>query len=158
MKKVVFVKLGIMLFMQYMLFAVWWVPFAAYLNQMGTLESYQISLILGAMAIGSMASPLIGMFADRFFPSQKILAGLNLLVAAFLLLAAQQTGFAGKMITVTLTLLCYMPTWSLTSAIAMTHVSSEQFPRLRLAGAIGWVASGLFSITAIHVFKAQAFD
>jgi len=40
----------------------------------------------------------------------------------------------------------------------MTHISSEQFPRIRLLGTIGWVASGLFSMVAIHVFKTPEFD
>ena len=98
------------------------------------------------------------MIADRYLSSEKLLAGLNLLVTLFLFLATHQMRFAGLMITVTLAMLCYMPTWSLTSSIAMTHISSEQFPRLRILGSIGWVASGLFSMVAIHVFKVKLFD
>ena len=156
--KSIYIKLGIMLFMQYLLFAVWWVPFAAYLSNLPNIGTNQMSLILGSMAIGSMAAPLVGVIADRYISSEKLLAGLNLLVAVFLLLATQQTYFIGLMITITLAMLCYMPTWSLTSSIAMTHISSEQFPRLRLLGSIGWVASGIFSMVAIHVFKVQLFD
>ena len=158
MKKIIFLKLGIMMFMQFLLFAVWWVPFAAYLNNMTHLDTYQVSLILCSMAFGSIASPLVGLIADRYIASEKLLTGLNLLVAFFLFLATQQTHFAGLMITVTLAMLCYMPSWSLTSSIAMTHVSSEQFPRIRILGTIGWVASGIFSMVAIHIFKVQAFD
>ena len=157
MKNLNYLKLGVMMFMQYMLFAVWWVPFAAYLNNLPHIETGQMSLILSSMAIGSMAAPLVGVIADRYLSSEKLLAGLNLLVALFLFLATQQTHFAGLMITVTLAMLCYMPSWSLTSSIAMTHISSEQFPRIRILGSIGWVASGLFSIIAIQLFKVQ-FD
>jgi hypothetical protein len=60
------VKLSLMMFFQYMMFAVWWVPLAAYLTNMG-LGGIQKSLVLSSMAIGCMASPLIGMVADRFF-------------------------------------------------------------------------------------------
>jgi nucleoside transporter len=155
--KKVFFQLCIMMLMQFFIFAVWWVPLAAYLNNLH-LEMYQISLILCAMAIVSMASPFIGFIADRRFASQKILTVLNLLTAVLLFLAALQTSFPGLMITVTLIMLCYMPTWSLTSSIAMTHVPSELFPRLRLVGTVGWVASGLFSLTAIYVFKLDVFD
>ena len=151
-------QLYIMMLMQYFIFAVWWVPFAAYLSNMLQLEVFQTSLILCAMAIGSMASPFIGFIADRRFPAQKVLAILNLLTAMLLFFAAQQTAFPGLMITVTLVMLCYMPTWSLTSSIAMTHVPAEQFPRMRLMGTIGWVASGAFSLVAIHIFEKEAFD
>jgi len=158
MKKSVFINLGIMMFMQYLLLAVWWVPFAAYLNNLPFIESYQMGLLLSTMAFGSMASPLVGVIADRYIASEKLLAGLNLLVAVFLFLAIQQTHFAGLMITVTLAMLCYMPSWSLTSSIAMTHASSELFPRIRILGSIGWIASGLFSWSAIKIFNVQLFD
>jgi len=155
--KKVFFQLCIMMFMQFFILAVWWVPFAAYLNALH-LEIFQISLIMSSMAIGSIAAPLLGVIADRYVSSEKLLTGLNIMVAVFLFLATRQTHFAGLMITVSLAMLCYMPTWSLTSSIAMTHVSSEQFPRIRLLGTIGWVASGVFSVVAIKVFHVQKFD
>lgn len=66
-------RLSLMMFFQYMLFAVWWVPLAAYLTNMNV-EGTQKALILSSMAIGCMASPVIGMVADRFFASEKVLA------------------------------------------------------------------------------------
>lgn len=156
--KKVFFKLCIMMFMQYFIFAVWWVPFAAYLEKSLKLEMSEVSLILCAMAIGSMASSVIGVIADRRFSSEKVLAVLNLLTALLLFIATQQTTFIGLMITVTLVMLCYMPTWSLTSAVAMTHIPAEQFPRMRLIGSIGWFASGIFSVVAVYVFHVEIFD
>ena len=158
MKKFIFIKLGVMMFMQYLLFAVWWVPFAAYLNKLSFIESTQMGLLLSSMAFGSMAAPLVGVIADRYISSEKLLAGLNLLVALFLFLATQQTSFIGLMVTVSLAMLCYMPSWSLTSSIAMTHISSELFPRIRILGSIGWVSAGFFSIVALNVIKVEAFD
>jgi len=154
----VFFQLCVMMFMQFFIFAVWWVQFAAYLSNLPDIESHLIPLLMSSMAIGSMAAPLLGVIADRYISSEKLLAGLNLLVAVFLFLATQQTHFTGLMITVTLAMLCYMPSWSLTSSIAMTHISSEQFPRIRLMGTIGWVSAGVFSIVAIKVFHVQKFD
>lgn len=81
------VQLCTMMFMQYMLSAVWWVPLAAYLSHTLKLEVYQVSLVLSAMAIGAMASSFIGAIADRYFAAEKILAVLNILTGAFLLLA-----------------------------------------------------------------------
>jgi len=158
MEKTIFIKLGFMMFMQYLLLAVWWVSFAVYLNNLSYIESNQMGILLSSMAIGSMAAPLIGVIADRYVSSEKLLAGLNLLVAVFLFFATQQSTFVGLMVAVTLAMLCYMPTWSLTSSIAMTHISSDQFPRIRIFGSIGWVASGLFSLSAFYFFKLQTFD
>jgi nucleoside transporter len=50
-----------------------------------------------------------------------------------------------------------MPSWSLTSSIAMVHLDSEQFPKVRVFGSIGWVASGLFSIIFIKLLHID-FD
>ncbi|RHJ81216.1 MFS transporter [Parabacteroides sp. AM08-6] len=152
------IQLSLMMFMQYMLSAVWWVPLAAYLSHTLKLEVYQVSLVLSAMAIGAMASSFIGAIADRYFAAEKILAVLNVLTGVFLLLAAQQTAFPPLMFFVVMAMLCHMPTQSLTSTIAMSHAPSEEFPRIRMFGSVGWVASGIFSIVALHVLKLQAFD
>ncbi len=150
-------QMCLMMFLQYMLSAVWWVPLAAYLKNTG-FEVYQISLVLSAMAIGSMASSFIGSIADRYFSGEKILAVLNVLTGVFLLFSAQQTTFIPLMIGVVGAMLCHMPTQSLTSTIAMHHTASEQFPRIRMFGSIGWVASGIFSLIAFHVLHLSAFD
>ena len=152
------VQLCIMMFMQYMLSAVWWVPLAAYLSHTLKLEVYQVSLVLSAMAIGAMASTFIGAIADRYFAAEKILAVLNVLTGVFLLFAAQQKEFPPLMFFVVMAMLCHMPTQSLTSTIAMSHAPSEQFPRIRMFGSVGWVASGIFSIIALHMIRLEAFD
>ena len=159
MKQSVYLKLGVMMFMQYMMYAVWWMPLAAYLKNLPNLSPWQATLILCSSAIGSMAAPLAGVIADRYINAEKLLAVLNLLVGAFLLLAtALLNNFAGLMITVTLVMLSYMPSWGLISTIAMTHASSEQFPRIRMIGTIGWASSALFSLVAIYIFNVEKFD
>jgi MFS family permease len=80
-------KLSLMMLLQYMMYAVWWVPLAAYLTNL-EVSSTQKTLILSSMAIGCMASPLVGMLADRFWPAQNVLAGLNFVHAIMLLWAA----------------------------------------------------------------------
>ena len=145
------------MFMQYLIFSVWWVPLAAYLANMG-MSGMQKSLILSSMAIGSMASPIIGMIADRHYASEKVLAVSNLFTAALLFLAANIVNPNILLIVIIFAMICYMPTWSLTSSIAMAHTSAEQFPRIRVFGSIGWVASGLFSIIAVSIFKIKMFD
>jgi len=149
-------KLASMMFFQYMMFAVWWVPLAAYLTN-ANVSSIQKSLILSSMAIGCMASPVIGMIADRFFPGQKVLSLLNLINAGMLFLA----GLAGNpdllFVCMLIAMLCYMPTWGLTSSIAMANSTSEQFPRIRVFGSIGWVVSGVISVIVVNYFKMD-FD
>lgn len=149
-------KLSLMMFLQYMMYAVWWVPLAAYLTNL-EVGSTQKALILSSMALGCIASPVIGMVADRFFAAQKVLFGLNLLNAAMLFMAGTTHNPDILFICLLMAMLGYMPSWSLTSSIAMVHLPSEQFPKVRVFGSVGWVASGLFSVIFVH-FLNIGFD
>lgn len=142
------IKLSAMLFLQYMMYAVWWVPLAAYLTNL-EVGSTQKALILSSMAIGCIVSPVVGMLADRFFAGQKVLAALNLINAVMLFLAGTTNNPDFLFICLLIAMLGYMPSWSLTSSIAMAHLDSEQFPKVRVFGSIGWVASGIFSVVFI---------
>lgn len=149
-------KLSLMMLLQYMMYAVWWVPLAAYLTNM-EVGSVQKALIISSMAIGCMASPVICMLADRFFAGQKVLSVLNLINAVMLFLAGTTNNPDLLFIFLLIAMLGYMPSWSLTSSIAMAHLPSEQFPKVRVFGSIGWVASGLFSIIFIKFLNID-FD
>ena len=116
------IRLSLMMFFQFMLFAVFWSQLAAYLDKIGVSGSFK-SLILSSMAIGCLASPVIGMIADRFFASQRVLAVVNLLGAVFLALAGLQKDPVIVFACLLAFMLCYMPTWGLTSAIAMARRS-----------------------------------
>jgi nucleoside transporter len=149
-------RLYLMMFFQYMMYAVWWVPLAAYLTNLNV-PGTQKALILSSMAIGCMASPVIGMVADRYFAGQKVLFVLNVLNSILLFFAANTNNPDLLFIILLFTMLFYMPTWGLTSAIAMAHSPSEEFPRIRVFGSVGHVASGVCSLTAVHLFHLN-FD
>lgn len=150
------IKLSLMMFLQYMMYAVWWVPLAAYLTNLGV-GSTEKALILSSMALGCILSPVIGMVADRFFAGQKVLAGLNIINAVMLFLAGTTNNSDLLFIYLLIAMFGYMPTWGLTSSISMAHLSSEEFPKVRVFGSIGWVASGLFSIVFIKFLNID-FD
>lgn len=147
----------IMMFMQYLLLAVWWVPFIVYLTNAGISGNLK-ALVMSSMAIGFMASSIMGAFADRYFPAQKVLSLSNFIVAILLAYVGLAHDVLTTMICVFLIMLVYMPTWSLTGTIVLKHVQPEHFPRIRLFGTLGWVASGLFSLVFIKVFHVKVFD
>ncbi len=151
------IKLSMMMFLQFMLFAVWFVPLSTYAKSMGV-TGVMLSLIVSSMAIGCLVSPIVGMIADRHFASQKVLATMNALCAILLFFAARVTNPTMLFVLLLGAMLCYMPTWGLTSAIAMANSPSEKFPQIRVFGSIGWVASGLFSWVAIKFCGVETFD
>ncbi|MEG1649538.1 MAG: MFS transporter [Rikenellaceae bacterium] len=152
-----FAKLGLMMFMQYLLLAVWWVPMAAYLTNISA-TALQKSLILSSMAIGSNASPIFGAIADRMFSAQKVLAVSNIITAVLLVFAASTSNTTLLFVCVLVAMIFYMPTWALTSTISLKHSAAEDFPRIRMFGTLGWIAAGAFSLVAINIFDIQSFD
>lgn len=151
------VRLSVMMFLQYLMFAVWWVPLAAYLTKLG-IEGNAKAWILSVMPLGCLIAPVFCMVADRHFASQKVLTILNLGCAVLLFLGARVTGATALFVILLLAMFCYMPTWSLTNAIAMANAPSEKFPQIRLFGSIGWVASGVFSIVAARLYNDLKID
>ena len=152
------IRLSVMMFLQYMMFAVWWVPLAAYLTNMEIEGAYK-AWILSVMPLGCLVAPVICMVADRHFASQKMLTVLNFGCAVLFFLGARQTNPAALFAILLVGMFCYMPTWSLTNAIAMTHAPSEKFPQIRVFGSIGWVAAAVFSLIAsTSLFGERAID
>ncbi len=151
------IKLSAMMFLQFMMFAVFWAQLAPYVTSSGW-DSMKF-WILSTMPLGAIASPLIGMVADRFFNSEKVLAFSNLICGIMLFLAGKfalnSSNGVDVFICLLIALIFYMPSWGLTAAIAMNNSPAEQFPQIRVFGSIGWVASVIFSIVALNVFDKQ---
>ena len=143
-----------MMFLQYMMFAVWWVQLAGYLGKTGVSATWQF-WILAVMPLGCAVAPILCMIADRHFASQKVLTILNFACAVLFFIGARQTSPSAIFIILLLAMLCYMPTWSLTNAIAMANFPSDKFPQIRVFGSIGWVASGIFGIAALWLFDSK---
>ena len=152
------IRLSIMMFLQYMMFAVFFVPLAAYLTNMNVEGMYKAT-ILSSMALGCLVAPIICMIADRHFASQKVLMVLNLLCAILFFLSARAQTPLMLFVFLVLGMFCYMPTWGLTNAIAMSNAPAEKFPQIRVFGSIGWVAAALFSIIAsMKMFGEKTID
>lgn len=144
-------KLSAMMFLQFMLVAAFWVQLSSYLDNM-KVSGLMFSLIMSTMAIGSIFSPLVGMFADRVANSEKVLAILNFFVAILLLATFFTSNPILIFIFLMLAMCAYMPTWGLTSSIAMTNSTPEAFPYIRVFGSLGWVCAAVFALGAKAIF------
>ncbi len=145
-----------MMFFQYMMFAVWWIPLAAYLSEMGLTRGLT-ALILSSMAFGSITAPMVGSLADRYFRGQYVLATCNILVGIMLLIAASVSNGTVLFVVLFAGMLFYMPTWGLTSSIALSGAPSHLFPRIRVFGTVGWILAGVFSAVSVGWFNRD-FD
>ncbi|MCS7306280.1 MAG: MFS transporter [Thermoguttaceae bacterium] len=139
------VRLSVMMFLEFMIWASWYVPIGGYMNSTLHFTGGQIGWIYTTTALGAIIAPLfVGFVADRFFPTQVVLGVLHLAGAVFLLLASFQTTFLPLMVLLLLHCLCFMPTLALANSLGLRNIDDrDKFSRITVWGTIGWIVSGL---------------
>ncbi|MGA2533662.1 MAG: MFS transporter [Candidatus Aminicenantales bacterium] len=139
-------RLGAMMFLQYTIWGSWMPVLSAYLQNNLGFNGVQTSLIYSLLPLATIISPFVGgQFADRWFPTQKVIAALQLAGGVLLIAMAGITAFTPMMWLMLLYSLIYAPTLALTNSIAFVNLKSseKEFGAIRVWGSIGWIAAGL---------------
>jgi nucleoside transporter len=137
-------RLSLMMFLQFFVWGAWYVSVGVYMKKHGLGDS--IAWAYTVAPIAAVVSPIfLGMIADRFFPSQRVLGVMHLLGGLAMLAVPWAAGqsqsvFIGVLLLHTL---CYMPTLALSNAVAFRNLQSQekQFPLVRVFGTLGWIAA-----------------
>jgi nucleoside transporter len=137
-------RLGIMMFLQFFVWGAWYVSVGPYMAANGLGDYIPWAYTVGPIA--AVISPLfLGLVADRFFASERVLGAMHLLGALALVAAPFAAAQSATLFIVVLFLhmLCYMPTLGLTNTLALHNmaVPEKEFPIVRVFGTFGWIAA-----------------
>jgi MFS family permease len=164
-------RLSVMMFLQFFIWGSWYVTAYLFLEKIG-FGPTEISWTYSVGPIAGMISPFfVGMVADRFFSTERVLGVMHLLGAAAMAGAITMMGGAtpepivlgGTTISIpaiSLTenasplainllffgyMLCFFPTLALTNSLALHTMTNaeKQFPLIRVFGTIGWIVAGI---------------
>jgi nucleoside transporter len=145
-------RLSLMMFLQYFVWGAWYVTLGTYLSHAVGANGGRIftdSFVgdaFGTAAIAAMIAPFfVGMMADRFFATERLLAVLHLAGGAFLYYLSTVRApilFYGVALVYFMT---FMPTVALSNSISLHNLPepTREFPLVRVWGTIGWIAAGV---------------
>ncbi|TAE55127.1 MAG: MFS transporter [Bacteroidetes bacterium] len=150
-------QLSAMMFLQYFVWGAWYVTLGTYLGANLKFSGVEIATVYGAGAIAAMISPFfVGLIADRFFATERVLGVMHLVGAVLMYLASTVTSFASFYPVLLGYTLCYMPTLALSNSVAFHQMKDPgtEFPTIRVFGTAGWILAGL--IIGYLKIEAQA--
>src|ERR1051325_3095658 len=139
------VRLSLMMFLNYVIWGAWYVTIGTYLTATLKFSATEAGAIFGTAALACMISPFfVGMIADRFFATERVLAFLHLVGAVLLYLVTRVSTFGPVYGLMLAYCLCYFPTVALTNSLALRQVkdAGAEFPLIRVFATIGWIVIG----------------
>ncbi len=138
-------RLCLMMFLNYVIWGAWYVTIGTYLTATLKFSGTEAGTIFGTTALASMISPFfVGLIADRFFSTERVLAVLHLIGAGLLWGVTQATSFGAVYSLMLAYCLCYFPTIALTNSLTLRQLTDAggEFPFIRMFATIGWIAIG----------------
>ena len=146
MKSKVKVQLSAMMFLQFFVWGAWYTTIAVYMTKHGMPDLTHWPYTVNPVA-AIVAPFFLGLIADRYFATEKVLGVLHLLGGVFMILVPQTSGTPSLFILLLLLYnLCYMPTIGLANSLSFHNIEDQEkdFPIIRVFGTIGWIVAGLF--------------
>lgn len=140
------IRLSAMMFLQYAIWGAWAPVLSEYLITKLGFSGTEVGIIYALLPLATIISPFIGgQAADRYFPTQKVIAFLQLFGGLLLIYMSFVTNYTALVWLMLIYSILYAPTLALTNSIAFINLkdSEKEFGIVRVWGTIGWIVAGL---------------
>jgi len=133
------------MFLEFFIWGAWYSMIGVYMKNHGMPKLTQWPFTVNPIA-AIIAPFFIGLIADRYFATQKVMGILHIIGSVFMFLVPS---FTGRPVIFILLLLayniCYMPTMGLANTVCFYKMTDQkkQFPLIRVFGTLGWIVAGL---------------
>jgi nucleoside transporter len=152
-------RLCVMMFLQYVIWGAWYVTITTYLTQTLGFTGTQAGWVFSTVSIASLVSPFfVGLVADRFFATERVMAVLYLISALLVYLVTQVNTFPAVFALMLAFCLCYFPTVALTNSITMQSLKDpgRDFPPIRTLGTLGFIV--VVSVVSLMQWEATSMQ
>ena len=139
-------RLCLMMFLNYVIWGAWYVTIGTYLTATLKFSGTEAGAVFGTTALASMISPFfMGLIADRFFATEKVLAVLHLMGRCCSTPSRGPRVSARSTALMLAYCLCFFPTIALTNSLTLRQLTDAggEFPFIRMFATIGWIVIGL---------------
>lgn len=144
-------RLSVMMFLQFFIWGAWFVTAGNFMLKADMGDAIGWAYSVGPLA--AILSPfLLGMVADRYFATERVLGVLHILGGVILFFAPLAGSTLLFIIMLFLHSACYMSTLGLTNTLVFHNITNQekQFPLIRVFGTLGWIAAGILVSKMLH--------
>ena len=139
-------RLTVMQFLEFFIWGSWLISFGKYMGNMGMGD--KIGTLFATAGIAAIIMPaIVGIIADRWLNSEKLLGILHLLGACCLFMASKAANFNELYLYIFLNALVFMPTIGLSYSVCYSIMASRKmdtvndFPSIRTWGTVGFIVA-----------------
>jgi nucleoside transporter len=145
-------RLSLMMFLQYFAWGAWYVTLGTYLSHATTTDGTRIFSdgfvgdAFGTAAIAAMVAPIfVGVLADRYFASERLMAVLHFIGAGLLFYLATIHSPPLFYVVALAYFLTLIPAVAVSNSLALHQLANpaQEYPLVRVWGTVAWVAAGV---------------
>ena len=140
------IQLSIMMFLEFFIWGIWFVPLGTFLATNLKATGLETANVFSTQSYGAIIAPfIIGMIADKYFNAERILGVLHLIGGALMFMMFRSENVGTFFPFALAYMIGFMPTLALVNSVSFRQINNpeKEFSTIRMFGTIGWIVAGL---------------